>query len=73
MNTDIMIALITGITMIVSNVIVSKKSIATSNEVIKVEIKQLKDQVNKHNNIIERTYKLETEVANIKEVMRKWS
>lgn len=71
MNTEIIIALITGVAMITSNVIVSKKSIETSQEVIKLEIKQLKEQVNKHNNIIERTYKLETEVANIKEELRK--
>ena len=32
---------------------------------IRTDIKHLSDEVKKHNNVIERTYKLETEVANL--------
>ena len=44
---------------LVGNIAVSYFSNQKSTALIKYEIEQLKDKVNKHNNLIERTYALE--------------
>lgn len=47
---------------IIPTVVVAAFSIICNNQVIKVEIDNLKKQVEKHNNIIERMYKVEGRV-----------
>lgn len=37
--------------------------IIVNNKVVDLRLKQLEDKVNKHNNLIERTYKLEEELS----------
>ena len=46
--------------------IANRKSMA----LIEYRLKQLEEKVNKHNNLIERTYQLEKEVAIIQEEMK---
>lgn len=61
--TPIITALITGgITLL--GVILSNN---TKQAVIMTKIEDLTEKVNKHNNVIERLYKVETEIAVIKE------
>ena len=75
MSESIIIALI-GIVPTVIMAVVSiyntnktmKSEIKADIEVLKTEIKNLKDSVNKHNQIVERTYKCE---ADIKELQAK--
>lgn len=59
MNESIVIALIG----IVPSVLVAIVSIVSNNAIIKVKIEELEKHVNKHNQVIERTYTLERDLA----------
>lgn len=59
MNEAIIVALIG----IVPSVLVAIISIVSNNAIIKVKIEQLEKHVNKHNQVIERTYTLERDLA----------
>lgn len=43
--------------------------ILTSNKLVDFRLKSLEEKVEKHNSVVERTYKLEGEVATLKEAM----
>lgn len=58
MDENIIISLIG----IIPTIIVAIFSIASNNQVITVKIDSLKEQVEKHNKVIERVYKLEGKV-----------
>lgn len=59
MNESIVIALIG----IVPSVLVAIVSIISNNAIIKVKIEELEKHVNKHNQVVERTYTLERDLA----------
>lgn len=59
MNESIVIALIG----IVPSVLVAIVSIVSNNAIIKVKIEELEKHVNKHNQVVERTYTLERDLA----------
>lgn len=59
MSEAIVIALIG----IVPSVLVAIVSIISNNAIIKVKIEELEKHVNKHNQVIERTYTLERDLA----------
>ena len=59
MSEAIVIALIG----IVTSVIVAIVSIVSNNAIIKVKIEELEKHVDKHNQVIERTYTLERDLA----------
>lgn len=44
--------------------------ILASNKLVDFRLKSLEEKVEKHNSVVERTYKLEGEVATLKEAMR---
>ena len=58
MDKEIIIALIGALPTIIVAVI----SIVSNNQIVKVKIEELEKKVDKHNQIIERTYKLESDV-----------
>ncbi|MBR2587521.1 hypothetical protein IKE71_04100 [Candidatus Saccharibacteria bacterium] len=47
---------------IVPAVLVAVVSIISNNQIVKVKIEELEKKVDKHNQIVERTYKLESDV-----------
>ena len=59
MSEPILIALIG----IVPSVLVAIVSIISNNAIVKVKIEELEKTVNKHNQIVERTYTLERDLA----------
>lgn len=59
MSEAILIALIG----IVPSVLVAIVSIVSNNAIIKVKIEELEKHVNKHNQVVERTYTLERDLA----------
>lgn len=59
MSEAILIALIG----IVPSVLVAIVSIVSNNAIVKVKIEELEKHVNKHNQIVERTYTLERDLA----------
>lgn len=60
-----------GILSAVSGLVVALVSIIQSNRVIALRIDQLERKVDKHNEIVERTYKLESDVDWLKEEVQK--
>lgn len=56
-------AIIIALIGIVPSVLVAIISIVSNNAIIKVKIEELEKQVNKHNQVIERTYTLERDLA----------
>lgn len=54
--------IITSLIGIIPTIVVAVISIVSNNAVIKVKIEELEKKVDKHNQIIERTYKLEGDV-----------
>lgn len=59
MSESIIIALIG----IIPSVLVAIVSIISNNAIVKVKIEELEKHVNKHNQIVERTYTLERDLA----------
>ena len=58
MNEKIIISLIGAL----PTIIVAIVSIISNNQIVKVKIEELEKKVDKHNQIVERTYKLESDV-----------
>lgn len=54
--------IITSLIGIIPTIVVAVISIVSNNAVIKVQIEELEKKVDKHNQIVERTYKLESDV-----------
>lgn len=48
---------------IVPSILVAIVSIVSNNAIIKVKLEELEKDVNKHNQVIERTYKIERDLA----------
>lgn len=59
MSKEIIVALIG----IIPAVFVAIVSIVSNNQIVKVKIEELTKKVEKHNQIVERTYKLESDIA----------
>lgn len=59
MTESIIVAIITGVLTLIGVLIANSRSDAVQNE----RIEQLRSEVKKHNNLIERTYKLEEKTA----------
>ena len=57
--------IITSLIGIIPTIIVAVFSIVSNNQVITVKIDNLKEQVEKHNKVIERVYKLEGKVEEL--------
>ena len=58
MNESIIVSLIGAL----PTIIVAIVSIISNNQIVKVKIEELEKKVDKHNQIVERTYKLESDV-----------
>ena len=54
--------IITSLIGIIPTIVVAVLSIVSNNAVIKVQIEELEKKVDKHNQVVERTYKLESDV-----------
>lgn len=63
--------IITALIGIIPTVIVAIFSIVSNNQVITVKIDSLKEQVEKHNKVIERVYKLEGQVETLEKEVEK--
>lgn len=63
-------AIISGLSVAVPSVIATILSNRKSNALMVYRIGQLEDKVNKHNNLIERMYKVETRVTLIEDEMK---
>ena len=57
--------IITSLIGIIPTIVVAVFSIVSNNQVITVKIDSLKEQVEKHNKVIERVYKLEGKVEEL--------
>lgn len=55
-------SIITSIIGIIPTILVAIVSIVSNNQIVKVKIEELEKKVDKHNSIIERTFKLESDV-----------
>jgi SMC interacting uncharacterized protein involved in chromosome segregation len=64
-------SIITALIGIIPTVVVAVFSIISNNQVITTKIDSLKEQVEKHNKVIERVYKLEGEVETLKKELEK--
>ena len=57
--------IIVGLLSLIGTIVGTFGGILTANKLITYRIERLEEKVNKHNNIIERTYKLEGEMTEI--------
>ena len=64
--TEVIVAIITGIATVLAVVLTNRKS----NALIAYRLEQLEGKVDKHNSVIERTYKLEEETALLDEKLK---
>lgn len=71
MTETIIAALISGGVAIIVCVITQAVQAATMRKLLEYRLEQLEKKVDKHNNLIERTYELEKEVAVLKDDMAK--
>lgn len=62
--------IITALIGIVPTIIVAVFSIVSNNQVIKVRIDELEKKVEKHNQIVERMYKVESDIKIIQDEMK---
>lgn len=62
--------IITALIGIVPTIIVAVFSIVNNNQVIKVRIDELEKKVEKHNQIVERMYKVESDIKIIQDEMK---
>lgn len=70
MSTEIIVAIITGVVMLTGTIITAyvnhrnmTKQLKAQSDLTVYRIEQLEKKVEKHNNLIERTYRLEEKVA----------
>ena len=64
------VALISGLSVAVPSVIATLVSNKKSETLMVYRINQLEDKVNKHNNLIDRMYKAESDIAVLKDEMK---
>ena len=62
---DILIAVITAGLAFLGTAVGAYYSNQKTTALVVYRLEQLEEKVNKHNNVIERTYKLETEIGNL--------
>lgn len=67
MGETVLAVLITGIASVACAVITQVAGLVSNRRLVSYEIEELTKRVDKHNNIIERTYRLEEKVAGIDE------
>lgn len=67
MNSTIIVAIISGLCVAVPNIIATITSNKRNNDLITYRIKELEEHVNKHNNLIDRMYKIENRVTLLEE------
>lgn len=68
---EIIIAIVGGLCTAIPTIIATVSSNKKNTSLMMYRIEQLEKKQDKHNSIIERTYKLEEDVKNLKELMRK--
>ena len=71
MNETILAALISAAAAIIVCIITSSVQTANTKKLIEYRLDQLEAKVDKHNNLVERTYELEKDVAIIKDDLKK--
>lgn len=69
---EIIIAVITGLCVAIPSIIATVSANRKDNAIIKYRIDQLDEKVNKHNNLIERMFKVEERISVIEERMNKY-
>lgn len=57
------VAIITGLSVAIPSILTTILSNRKNNTIIQMKIDALEEKVNKHNNLIDRTYKLEERVS----------
>lgn len=62
MNSAVIVALISGVSVAIPSVIATISSNKKNNDLTTYQIQELKKHVEKHNNVIERVFKLEERV-----------
>ena len=67
MNSTIIVAIISGLCVVSPNIIATITSNKRNNDLITYRIKELEEHVNKHNNLIDRMYKIENRVTLLEE------
>ena len=63
MSSAVIVAIISGLCVAIPNIIATISSNRKNNELITYRIKELEEHVNKHNNLIDRMYKIENRVT----------
>lgn len=66
MNSDILLGLVPSLISLTGIIITA----LITNSLVKYRVEQLEKKVDKHNNLIERMYVVETEIKDVKEEMR---
>lgn len=64
---NILIAIISGLFVAIPSVFATISTNKRSNDLIKYQIEELTDKVHKHNNLIDRMYKIEARVTLLEE------
>lgn len=67
----VVVAIISGLCTAIPSVIATLSASKTNNNLILYQINELKDKVNKHNNLIDRMYKVENRVTLIEDEIKK--
>lgn len=67
---EIIIALISGSSALIASIIVAVLNNRKSTALIEYRLKKLEEKVDKHNNVIERTYRLEEHAAVVDEKIK---
>lgn len=71
MNSTIIVAIISGLCVAVPSIIATISSNKRSNDLVIYRIDELDKKVHEHNNLIDRMYKIEKEVAILKDEIKK--
>lgn len=71
MNSTIIVAIISGLCVAVPSIIATISSNKRSNDLVIYRIDELDKKVHEHNNLIDRMYKIEKEVAILKDDIKK--
>lgn len=71
MNSTIIVAIISGLCVAVPSIIATISSNKRSNDLVLYRIDELDKKVHEHNNLIDRMYKIEKEVAILKDDIKK--
>ncbi len=71
MNSTIVVSIISGLCVAVPSIIATISSNKRSNDLVIYRIDELDKKVHEHNNLIDRMYKIEKEVAILKDDIKK--